>query len=66
LILEAYEEGLGTCWIGGFDEKGVKEILGIPDDVRVVAMTPLGYPAEEPAQRPRKKLDEIVCYDGYK
>lgn len=66
LILEAHSEGLGTCWIGGFNEKGVKEALGIPDNVRVVAMTPLGYPAEEPGQRPRKKLDEIVCYDGYK
>jgi nitroreductase len=66
LILEAYELGLGTCWIGVFDEKGVKDTLGIPDNVRVVAMTALGYSNEEPGQRPRKKLEEIVCYDMYK
>jgi len=65
MILEAYEQGLGTCWIGHFDERKVKEVLGIPDNVRVVAITPLGYPAESPAQRPRKKLDEIVCYERY-
>ena len=65
MILEAYEQGLGTCWLGRFDKNRVKEILGIPEKVRVVAMTPLGYPAENPAPRPRKKLEEIVCYDKY-
>lgn len=65
MILEAYELGLGTCWLGRFDEKQVKEILGIPEGVRVVAMTPLGYPAENPAPRPRKRLEEIVCYERY-
>lgn len=66
IILAAYEQGLGTCWLGHFYEDKVKEILGIPEDVRVVAMTPLGYPDEIPAQRPRKSLDEIVCYERYK
>lgn len=65
MMLEAYEQGLGTCWIGHFDEGEVKKILDIPDKVRVVAMTPLGYPAESPASRPRKSLDEIVCYEKY-
>ncbi|MCR4436003.1 MAG: nitroreductase family protein [Clostridiales bacterium] len=66
LILEAHEQGLGTCWLGRFDEERVKEILEIPDQVRVVAVTPLGYPAESPAPRPRKQLEEIVCYEKYK
>ncbi|NSW92943.1 MAG: nitroreductase family protein [Firmicutes bacterium] len=65
MILEAYEQGLGTCWIGHFDEGAVKKILDIPDTVRVVAMTPLGYPAESPAPRPRKPLSEIICYEKY-
>ena len=47
MILEAYEQGLGTCWLGSFDEKRVKEILGIPEGVRVVAMSPLGYSAPQ-------------------
>ena len=65
MILEAYEQGLGTCWLGSFDEKRVKEILSIPETVKVVAMTPLGYPSESPTQKPRKNLDEIVCYEKY-
>lgn len=65
MVLEACELGIGTCWLGHFNEEKVKHILGIPKNVRVVAMTPLGYADESPAARPRKALDEIVCYDGY-
>ncbi|MDD3629025.1 MAG: nitroreductase family protein [Actinomycetota bacterium] len=65
LILAATEKGLGTCWIGAFNEKLVKDVLDIPDNVRVVALTPLGYPAEEGRLRGRKSLSEIVCYDRY-
>jgi nitroreductase len=66
LILQAQEEGLGTCWIGAFEEKEVKLILQIPDNVRVLALTPLGYPDEIPLSRGRKSLDEIVAYDSFK
>ncbi|MEM3028827.1 MAG: nitroreductase family protein [Thermoproteota archaeon] len=64
LVLIAWEETLGTCWIGAFDEQEVKKALGIPQEIRVVAMTPLGYPAEE--KEPvvdRKPLSEIVHYE---
>jgi nitroreductase len=44
LTLAAVAEGLGTCWIGAFDEGRVKKLLGVPEAVKVVAMTPLGYP----------------------
>lgn len=60
LVLAACEQGLGTCWIGVFDEKIVKENFGIPDPWRVVALTPLGYPDQDPQPRPRKSLDELV------
>ncbi|MGE5614570.1 MAG: nitroreductase family protein [Bacillota bacterium] len=65
MILEACELGLGTCWIGHFDENTVKDILGVPANVRVVTMMPIGYPDEAPSPRPRKKLEEIVCYERY-
>ncbi|MEM2465467.1 MAG: nitroreductase family protein, partial [Candidatus Bathyarchaeia archaeon] len=59
LILAAAEQGLGTCWIGGgFNEENVKKALGIPDEIRVVALTPLGYPDEQPSPRPRRSFDE--------
>src|SRR3990170_89978 len=54
MILQAYELGLGTCWIGAFKEDEVKKILKVPEQVRVVAMTPLGYPNQLPSQKSRK------------
>jgi nitroreductase len=65
MLLQAYELGLGTCWIGAFQEDDVKEILKIPESVRVVAMMPLGYPNQPPSQRSRKTLDQIVCFEKY-
>jgi len=65
MSLAAMAEGLGTCWIGAFHEDKVKDILGIPETIRVAVMLILGYPAESPAARPRKKLEEIVAYDSW-
>ena len=66
LILAATEEGLGTCWIANFDEKAAKKALNIPKEIRVVAMTPLGYPEEEKGVvSDRKPLDELVHYNKW-
>jgi len=66
LMLAATEHGLGTCWIGGqFDEPTVKQVLNIPEGLRVVALTPLGYPDEKPEAKPRKSLSEIVGEDSF-
>ncbi|MCX9074519.1 MAG: nitroreductase family protein [Candidatus Methanoperedens sp.] len=65
MTLSAVEEGLGTCWIGAFDEKKVKEILNVPDNVRVVALLPLGYPSAIPLPTSRKSLDEIVMREKW-
>jgi len=46
LVLAATDQGLGTCWIGGFNEAKVKKTLQIPENIKVVALTPLGYPAD--------------------
>lgn len=46
VVLAAAEHGLGTCWLGGFGEDGVRRALSIRDDLRVVAVSPLGYPTE--------------------
>lgn len=62
MMLEAAELGLGTCWLGSFYEDKVKEVLNLPEGYRVVAMTPLGYPDENPSPRPRKSIEEIVEY----
>jgi nitroreductase len=65
MILQAYELGLGTCWIGAFKEDEVKKILNIPEHIRVVAMTPLGYPNQPSSRKSRKSLDQIVCFEKY-
>lgn len=66
MMLEAWELGLGACWLGSFYEDQVKQILGIPDNIRVVTMFPLGYPEENPGAKPRKHIDQVVCYESYK
>ncbi len=66
LILQAFELGLGTCWLGAFHEDEVKKILKIPAGVRVVTMTPLGYASQAPVPRDRKDLNEIICREQYR
>ncbi|HEB31752.1 MAG TPA: nitroreductase [Spirochaetes bacterium] len=66
MTLRAVELGLGTCWIGAFYEAEVKKILNIPEEIRVVELLPIGYPADK--GRPRKKrhdLDKIVFYENW-
>jgi nitroreductase len=65
LVLAATEAGLGTCWIGWFDEAKARAALGVPEGIRVVAITPLGYPEEQPEARPRRPLGEIVYQDQW-
>jgi nitroreductase len=60
MMLAATEKGLGTCWIGRFDEKVVKETLGIPESIRVVALMTIGYADESPAPKERKSLEEMT------
>ncbi len=45
LTLAAVSEGLGTCWIGAFREAEAEKLLEVPANAKIVAMTPLGYPA---------------------
>jgi len=67
LSLAAAAEGLGTCWIGSFDAAKVRRILGIPEEVRLVALMPLGYPREsgEPPAKSRLPLEQLVRYDSW-
>ena len=66
MTLAAVDEGLGTCWIGDFSQQGVREILGIPEQCRVVTLLPLGFPKREKEKKVRKSLGEIVCYETFK
>jgi nitroreductase len=65
LCLAAYGLGLGTVVIGLFDHNKAEEILGLPQNIEVVAMTPLGYPAAQGAAPKRKEVSEFVFYEKY-
>ena len=65
LVLAAHSLGLGTVYIGWFNEGRVTSILGIPSGFCVLAMTPLGYPDHQPHPTPRKKPPEIVFYEKW-
>lgn len=65
MMLAAVEEELGTCWIGAFHQQTVKNLLNIPEEYKVVALLPIGYPAEKPEPRPRKSLNQIICFEQF-
>ncbi len=49
MMLQAWELGIGSCWVGWFNAQQVSEILGLPENVTVAALLPMGYPAEDAA-----------------
>jgi nitroreductase len=65
LCLTAHSLGLGTVVVGMFDQKKAEEILGVPKESEVVAMTPLGYPAAEGSAPKRKEPSEFIFYEKY-
>ena len=60
--LAAYEQGLGTVILGIFDEAKAASLLDIPEDRELVALIPVGYPAEEPVAPRRKPVEELLSY----
>jgi len=60
IILRALDFGLGSCWVRLIDEQKVKELFKWSDNIYVVALLPIGYPAESPEARKRLELDEIL------
>lgn len=65
LALAAHSLGLGTVFVGLFDAVEAARLLSVPDGFVVVALTPLGYPDQEPPPRPRRELNETVFYDRF-
>ncbi len=76
MMLTAWNYGIGSCWMAAFDEKKVKKILSVPEEIRVVALSPFGYPKEKESvygktlkffagSKSRKELERIVCYNKW-
>ena len=65
-ILQAQELGIGSCWMGWFDEKVLKRELKIPRDKKIDIVISLGYPAEDKVTpKTRKSLKEISSFNKY-
>lgn len=60
LMLAAWDRGIGSCWIGAFDEGKVRQALVLPEHVKPLAIVPLGYPAEKPEKPERWPLKDFV------
>ena len=60
--LAAYEQGLGTVIMGIFDEAKAASLLEVPEERELVALIPIGYPAESPAAPKRKSVEELLSF----
>ncbi|HUS47988.1 MAG TPA: nitroreductase family protein [Phycisphaerae bacterium] len=65
MTLAAVAEGLGTCWVGHFDQQACCKALGVPGSAKIVELLPLGYPAAEKPQRKRKDMAQLLCHDRF-
>ena len=59
MVIQAWSLGVGSCWIGSFNEQKIKKLLKVPENWKIVALVTFGYPAEEPKQRKKKEKDEL-------
>lgn len=65
MVIAAWGLGIGSCWIGDFQEAEVKRLLNIPEERKVIALVTFGYPAEKIGSRQKKPIDEIVSYNKF-
>jgi nitroreductase len=65
MVIAAWNLGVGSCWIGAFNQKKVKENLKIPEKWKVVALLTLGYPAEQPQPRKKKSFEKMFSFDRF-
>ncbi|UCE16553.1 MAG: nitroreductase family protein [Candidatus Bathyarchaeota archaeon] len=65
MVIAAETQGIGSCWIGDFEEEKVKELLNIPENLKVIALVSFGYPAVRPKPPKKKNLETIVHYNKF-
>ncbi len=65
LMLAAASLGLGTCWVAAFNPIAARQVFGLPEGVEPIALTPLGYPADQPLPKTRKPLADLVRYERW-
>jgi nitroreductase len=66
ICLQAAPLGLATCWIGSFYPDKVRPIVGIPQNVAIIELMALGYPADKQKEPKREPMEKIVCYENWR
>ena len=66
IVLAAESEGLGSCILGWFDEKEIKQLTGIPASKRLLLDIIVGFPLKEKRKKIRKVKEKVISYNGYK
>lgn len=65
IALQATELGLATCWIGSFFPEKVRPVVGIPENVAIIELMAIGYPADEQKEQKRGPVESVVCYEKW-
>jgi nitroreductase len=65
MLLAAHAQGLGACWVGACDEDKLRSVIGVPQNIRIMGVVPIGYPAEEPALPDKYPLTDVVFIEKW-
>jgi len=65
MVVAAWSLGVGSCWVGDFEEAEVKRMLHVPEEWRIISLISFGYPNETPSNSPRKSVKEIITYNNF-
>jgi nitroreductase len=65
MVIAAWSLGIGSCWVGDFEETEVRRTVNAPEEWRIVSLISFGYPEETPNATPRKPLKEIASYNRF-
>ena len=66
IALQAAELGLASCWIGSFYPDKVRELLGIPAEIEIIDLLPVGYPTDKQHSPKRLAAEEIACFERWR
>jgi nitroreductase len=65
MVVAGWVQGVGSCWMGAFDEGKLQDTLNLPADARIVGAVAFGIPDENPGQPAKKPLSETVHFDRW-
>ena len=65
MVIAGWLQGIGSCWIGAWDDRKLRSVLALPDDSKIVGIIPFGYPDGLPVQPSKKSMNQIIHYEKW-